>query len=182
MRMLKPTARSRLSLLSLAAAVELAASAAGAQNVRVSLPAWREEILMDTLRQDHMLHASPEKVYAATLVAFNDLGIPAGNTDGKNGIIASERFERSLTLAGAPMARSFECGEGPTGQYANSFRLQIVIVAFVGAASDGGTKLGLAVIASGRDITGAYRVSKECASTGSLESKILDRVTKIVGG
>jgi hypothetical protein len=151
--------------------------------VNISLRAWREPVLMDTLRQEHALSAAPGQVYEAALKAFADLGIPVGQTDGKRGIIGSERFERMTSLAGAPMSRSFSCGESPTGPYADSFRLEIAIVAWVAPATAGtGTKLGLASIASGRDITGVSRVPKECASTGSLETKLLDRITKIVGG
>jgi hypothetical protein len=157
------------------------ANPSGAQPVNISLRAWREPVQMDTLRQDHELKAGPAAVYEATLKAFADLGIPAGQTDGKRGIIGSERFERMTSFAGAPMSRSFDCGEAPTGSNANSFRLEIAVVAWVAPAGTG-TKLGLATIASGRDITGPSRVPKECVSTGSLETKILDRVTKIVGG
>jgi hypothetical protein len=153
----------------------------GAQGVNITLKAWREPVLMDTLRQDHALKAAPEKVYEAALRAFADLGIPTGRTDGTKGIIGSERFERMTSLAGSPMSRAFECGRSPAGPYADSFRLEIAVVAWV-APLAGGTNLGLATIASGRDISGVGRNPKECASTGALELKLLDRITKIVGG
>src|SRR5207247_1256165 len=120
-------------------------------------------------------------VYQAALRAFADLDIPTGRTDGKAGIIGSERFERVHSLAGSPMSRSFTCGEGPTGPYADSFRLEIAVVAWVSKAS-GGTTVGLATIASGRDISGVGRNPKECVSTGAIETKMLDRIKSYVGG
>jgi hypothetical protein len=165
-----------LATLTLAAAPSL-----HAQAVRLNLGAWSEPVMLDTMRQDHMLRAKPDVVYAAMLQAFADLGIPTGRTDGKAGIIGSERFERVNSLSGAPMSRSFDCGEGALGPYADAFRLEIVVAAWV-TPVDGGTRLGLASLASGRDISGVSRRPRGCASTGNIETKLLDRVTKIVGG
>lgn len=152
-----------------------------AQGVNINLRAWREPVLMDTLRQDHHLSASPTQVYDAALKAFAKLQIPTGRTDGTRGIIGSERFERVHALVGLPMSRSFNCGEGPTGPYADSFRLEIAVVTWV-SDDKPGTKLGLAAIASGRDITGVSRAPKECASTGLIETKLREEITKLVGG
>jgi hypothetical protein len=170
LRFLGATAASLLALL---------ASPVRAQ-VRITFGAWHEPILLDTLRQDHQLRAAPEKVYEATLKAFADLQIPAGRTDGKAGIIGSERFERAHALGDLLLAKLYNCGEGPTGPYADSFRLEIAVVAWVVRAGEG-SKLGLATIASGRDVSGAHN-PRACDSSGVLETKILERVTKIVGG
>jgi hypothetical protein len=169
------------TLVALGACSLGSATAASAQGVSINMRAWRDPVLMDTLRQDHELTAAPEKVYEATLKAFGDLGIPAGRTDGKAGIIGSERFERMNSLGGSPMSRWFDCGESPTGPNANSLRLEIAVVVWVAPAS-GGTKIGLATIASGRDVAGVSRALRPCASTGALEGKVLAQVTKLVGG
>jgi hypothetical protein len=136
---------------------------------------------MDTLRQEHQLRASPAQVYEAALQAFAKLDIPTGRTDGKRGIIGSERFERMRVLVGGPMSRSFTCGDGPTGPNADSYRLEIAVVAWVSDAKPG-TKLGLATIASGRDISGVARAAIRCPSTGAIETKLLEAITKTVGG
>lgn len=149
--------------------------------VRITMAAWTEPVLLDTMRQDHIVHARADSVYQAVMRAFDDLGIPVGRTDAKGGVVGSERFERQRVLAGAPMAKSFDCGEGPSGPIANLFRLEVALVAWVTPA-DGGTKLGLATVASGRDVSGVFRKPKECASTGSLELKVLDRVKQLTGG
>jgi hypothetical protein len=160
-----------LSLLACGAPVLL-----GAQNVRVNMEPWREPILMDTLRQNHDLDIPPAKVYEATLKAFAALDVPVGNTAGNLGIIASERFTRFHVFAGEVLSRSFDCGEGPTGKFADSYRVEIAVVAYIEPRAGGGTRLGLASIASGRDPTGPYRYPKECASTGRLELRLLNRV------
>lgn len=149
--------------------------------VRITMAAWREPVLLDTMRQDHTIRARADTVYQAVMHAFDELGIPVGKTDNKAGVVASERFERQGSLAGAPMSRAFECGDGPNGAIANEFRLEIALVAWV-TPTDQGTKLGLATIASGRDVSGVFRKAKECASTGNLELKVLDRVKQITGG
>jgi hypothetical protein len=111
----------------------VSASAVGAQEVRINLEAYREPVLMDTLRQNRELKASPAKVYEATLKAFAALEIPVGNTVGTAGIIGSERFYRMRTLGGELLSRSFFCGEDPTGPNADSHRLEIAVVAYVAA-------------------------------------------------
>jgi hypothetical protein len=164
--------------LALAVAAATATSA-GAQGVRVKLPAWPELVLMDTLRQEHKLEATPEIVYQAVLKTYTDLGIPTGNTDGKSGIIGSERFERMRALGKAPMSLSFSCGESATGSNADFYRLTIAIVTWVKPAEGGGTTLGIAAAAAGADVTGVYKNPRECGSTGRIETKILDGVKKL---
>jgi len=152
-----------------------------AAQVNITMRAWREPVQMDTLRQEHHLRASPEKVYEAALKAFAELELPTGQTDGKHGIIGSERFERSRVLLGKPMSRSFNCGDSPTGPLADSYRLEIAVVAWV-AEDYPGTRLSLATIASGRDIAGISQRHRECASLGLIETTLLETITKIVGG
>jgi hypothetical protein len=148
--------------------------------VRITFGAWHEPILLDTLRQEHQLRAAPEKVYEATLKAFAELEIPTGRTDGKAGIIGSERFERTRALGNLLLSKLYNCGDGPTGPYADTFRLEIAVVTWVSRSGEG-SKLGLATVASGRDVSGAHN-PRPCDSTGALETKILERVTKLVGG
>jgi hypothetical protein len=167
-------------ILGLAALLGLSAMPVLSQGVRVKLPAWQEPVLLDSMRTEHEIVGAPDAVYAALQKAFADLDIPKGNTDGKAGIIASERFERMRVLGGSVMSRSFSCGESATGPNADAFRLSIAIAAWVKPGPNGGTILALAAAASGADITGVYRNPRECGSTGFIEQKILNTVQKYV--
>ena len=174
--------RSRCNVAALLGVLALLAfSGVGRAQVRITMAAWREPVLLDTMRQDHVVRARPDSVYQAVMRAFDELGIPVGKTGNQAGVVDSERFERQGSLAGAPMSRAFDCGDGPSGAVANQFRLEIAVVAWV-TPTDGGTKLGLATIASGRDVSGVFRKAKECASTGNLELEVLDRVKQLTGG
>ena len=171
----------RSSLLTLAIMLALLSPASltlHAQGVRVKLPAWPDMIMLDTMRSEHPISAPPEAVYAAVLKMFFELGIPVGNTDNKAGIIGSERFERSRTLAGLPMSRSFSCGESATGPNADFYRLTIVVVAWVTPRAGGGSTLATAMAASGADNVGVSKPPRECASLGRIEEKILNGVEK----
>jgi hypothetical protein len=151
-----------------------------AQEVRVRLGAWIEPVVMDTLRQDFELQAPPAKVYEAALKAFASLGIPMGKTDGKTGIIGSDRFEVIHTLAGSQLSHWFSCGEGAMGNYANTFRVDLVAVIWIKpSASGGGTTLGVAAAASARDPSGDGHGSRRCGSEGTLELKIVDKITEL---
>jgi hypothetical protein len=163
--------------------VACTASALGAQGVRIRLAAQREPVLMDTLRQNNDLSASPAKVYEATLKAFAALGIPVGNTSSTTGVIGSERFERMRMLNGALLSKSFDCGEGPAGPKADLYRLEIAIAVYVSPTPNGGTGtlLGIAIVAEGRDPTGPYPTPRECSSTGAFEHKLVERITQLAG-
>ena len=158
-------------------------SALGAQDVRINLEAYREPVLMDTLRLDFDVRATPAKVYEATLEAFAALDIPVGNTVSTAGIIGSERFHRMRSFAGDLLSKSFACGEDPTGPNADSHRIEIAVVAYVSPAPTGGsgTRLGLAVVAQGREPTGPYRTPRGCASTGAIERKLYRRIELLAG-
>ena len=158
------------------------ANVAAAQNVRIHLQAWTEPVLLDTIQVQREFRATPGQIYDAVLHAYPALDIPVGQTANTQGIIGSERFQRSRSLAGALLSKSFDCGEGPTGPYADSYQLDIVVVAYVVPASGGGTRLGVSTIASGRDLTGPIRVPKGCHSTGRLEKLVFEEVTKRTGG
>jgi len=161
-----------------------AASAAGAQGVRISLEAYREPVLMDTMRVNFDVDAAPAKVYEATLKAFAALDIPVGNTAGNAGIIASERFHRMRAFAGDLLSKSFSCGEDPTGPNADSHRIEIAVVAYVTPSPSGPTgrtQLGLAVVAEGRAPAGPYRAPRVCASTGALERKLYKKIQEVAG-
>jgi hypothetical protein len=171
--------RIRLSL----SLMMLSASVLGAQGVRVPLGGGREPVLMDSLRQDSELKAPPDKVYEAALKAFAALDIPVGKTSGSAGIIGSERFERMRVLGGSLLSKSFNCGEGPAGPKADTYRLEIAVVAYVTPIPGStGTKLGLATFAEGRDPTGPYATPRSCGSTGELEAKLVKRITQLTGG
>ena len=162
------------------ALVVFAPESVRAQGVRVKLPAWPDLVLLDSMRQEHFVDGKPEVVYAAVLKVFDELGIPVGNTDSKLGIIGSERFERTRTLAGATMSRSFSCGESATGPTADAYRISIAIAVWVKPGERLGTAFATAIAASGTDITGVQRNPRECASTGRIETKILEGVQKYV--
>jgi len=158
------------------------ANVAAAQNVRVRLQAFTEPVLLDTIQVQREFRAAPAKVYEAVLHAYPALEIPVGQTSSTEGVIGSERFNRSRSLAGALLSKSYDCGDGPTGPIADSYNLEIVVVAYVVPGLGTGTRLGVSTIASGRDLTGPIRVPRACLSTGRLEKLVFDEVTKRTGG
>lgn len=172
----------RRSPTPVALALVVLANVAAAQNVRIRLQAWTEPVLLDTMQIQREFRAEPTKIYDAVLHAYPALDIPVGQTADTQGIIGSERFQRSRNLAGAMLSKSYDCGEGPTGPYADSYQLDIVVVAYVVPLPGKGTRLGVSTVASGRDLTGPIRVAKACYSTGRLEQLVFDEITKRTGG
>lgn len=172
----------RRSPTPVALALVVLANVATAQNVRIRLQAWTEPVLLDTMQVQREFRAEPAKIYDAVLHAYPALDIPVGQTANTQGVIGSERFQRSRNLAGALLSKSYDCGEGPTGPYADSYQLDIVVVAYVVPLPGKGTRLGVSTVASGRDLTGPIRAAKACYSSGRLEKLVFDEVTKYTGG
>ena len=158
----------------------LAAGTASAQSIRVTLPAWTEPVLLDTLRQEHQLSAAPGVVFAATRKTFAEFRIPVKHADSTVGTISSDKFETGRALAGAIMSRSFGCGETAIGPNADSYRLSIAIAVWVKPGKDGGSLLSVAAAASGRDPAGVYGHPRGCATTGWIEQKIATTVEKLL--
>jgi hypothetical protein len=172
---------SRIVILLAFGTVAISPTTVRAQGYRASLPAFPRSIMMDTLRQDHDLKADPGAVYTATLAAFKEFGIEVAAMDSAAGIVANSHFKVPHFFAGAVTSRSFDCGEGTRGPKADSWSLQLAIVAFINPAPGGGTKLGIAAAGSASDPAGASRDPVACASTGVFETKIASLIAKKTG-
>jgi hypothetical protein len=171
----------RNSFLACAICVAAGPAALHAQTYRTTLPAWQGTIVMDTLRQDTNVKAAPDMVYKAALAVFKELSISVADSSATTGLVGNGKIETMHAFAGAQMSRWFDCGEMGVLPAANSFRMQIAIAAFVNTAADGGTRLGIAAAASGRDPTGSTPGPRACNSTGNLETALAAKIAKKAG-
>ncbi|MFI5311599.1 MAG: hypothetical protein ACHQQ3_10220 [Gemmatimonadales bacterium] len=155
------------------------APALGAQmRVVVRIRGYQTPISLDTLGTPSDLPSPPDRVYAASLAVFGDLGIPVNTKDPAKGIVAATRFTKMHSLAGSQLAQFYSCGSGMTGPHANEWRLEIAVAAMVDALPDGTARLRVASVSAGEDVTGSAKEPMPCNSTGQLELQLLELIRK----
>jgi hypothetical protein len=141
----------------------------------VRIKGFRDPVRLDTTVVWHPV-SGPAAATMRNLVAVLDsLKIPREVTDTVKGRVHHAGFIVRSRLAGLPISRSFRCGNGPTGEYADVWRVNIAYTLYV--VPDGSnSSVGLGSIAGASDIEGASKPSVQCATTGGL----LTQLTRIL--
>lgn len=184
------TTRALCNGLAAAALALLALMPAAAQTTRQSPPARvydgddmlggkRVRVLLDTLAVWELLPGTSGQVYARTRMILDVLKIPYTRADSLGGFIFNEGFvPRGGRLAGRANSTSLRCGFGPTGDYADSWRVKVTYAVFIQPSDSGNTRLAIALMGEAKDMSGAGSATQPCTSTGQLESDITQLVRK----
>jgi hypothetical protein len=139
----------------------------------VDVPGSRARVLLDTLVVWEQVPGSPGEVYAKARLVLDVLKIPYTRADSVGGLIFNEGFAaRGGRLAGRPTSTSLRCGFGPTGDYADSWRVTVRYAVFIQPSDSANTRLGIAVLGEAKDIAGTGSAAMPCVSTGKLEYDI----------
>jgi hypothetical protein len=142
-----------------------------------------ERILLDTIAIWHDLPAAAATVFSSTRQILDSLKIPYTRTDSAGGLISNEALvTRGGRLAGRANSKSLRCGFGPSGDYADNWRVQVAYAIYVHPVIGGGTRLGIALTGQAKDMSGASSPRVICASTGGLESEIARLVRNRLSG
>lgn len=182
------------ALFSASAALALAAPApAVAQNVpqvptvRATdgdqlIRGMRDRVLLDSIAVWNEVPASPAQVYTRVRQILDSLKLPYTQADSTGGLIANPSVV-VRRLGGVANSKSLRCGFGPSGDYADTWRVTASYAVYVhqSTRAGGGTRLGVAVMGQARDMSGASSSSVYCASTGKLESDITSLVQRDPG-
>src|SRR5260221_9108968 len=97
-----------------------------------------DRVMSDTMGQPYELSQLPRSVFAALLAAYADLKIPAEVNDTAQGEVGNQQFVRRFDLAGRRISAYLECGEGLSGPYADSYKVDMSLVTFVTPTGTGG--------------------------------------------
>lgn len=148
--------------------------------VRVTFPAYRQAVAIDTVMfvTDH--DASAGKVWAAAARVFYDYKIATDLRDSVAGTVGVTKYVKSSYMVNLPMSRVLNCGTSITGPNADNFRITLALVAIVSQVGPDKTKLGVGFVGSGLDMRGSSSDPVICASTGHIEGDFAERVTKIL--
>jgi hypothetical protein len=163
----------RLLVVGLAlVAITVPALAQPRSRMRVALPAFGAQVVMDTLGEIQEVAAPPMKVFAAASMVLNNLRIPIDVSDSTIGLLGAAKLTRSRNLAGRALSRYLECGSGMTGPRADTHRVQMPLLFMLDPGADGGTRLRIALVGSAMDNAGTSTQPVACASTGILEGEL----------
>jgi hypothetical protein len=160
-----------------------AASAIAAQPVRgrVTLPGFRETIILDTLAVSFEVNAPPSRTYAATVAILEGMKVPLEVRDSLGGLVGNLRLTMMRRLAGEPLSRFFNCGNTMTGPSADMYRVHSALLAILDPLPDNKTRLRIAFAAGARDVSGPSTEPVTCGSSGIFEVRLADRIKALLG-
>lgn len=116
---------------------------------------------------------APTGVYSA---------FPVKEADADLLIMGNPRFVVSRRLNGVRLANYLECGQGPAGYHANTYRVEMELRSSILPAGEDGVRVSTYVGARARNVDGTSNTVVACASKLRLERELADRVAAIVGG
>jgi hypothetical protein len=115
------------------------------------------------------------RVWAALLAAHEHDGMKLTLVDERAGVLAYEFQDRNRDLAGKLAASYVDCGMGPAGPRATTYRLTLRLTHQIESSHKTMTRLSSRVHASARH-PGMSSAIIECSSTGALEKRMVGLV------
>jgi hypothetical protein len=119
--------------------------------------------------------ATPEAAWAALQSAYEDLKIPVGEVNHERMILGNPKFILSRNLNRNRLSTYLDCGQGPSGNYADLHRIEMQIRSSI-IPVEGGVQVNTFVAAIARNMEGTSNNRIRCASKFRLEQEIAGRV------
>lgn len=113
-------------------------------------------------------------VFQALLSAFEEVGLEISGADQVRGIVQSERMTATRQLAGLRLGDLLTCGATLTGDRAESWRIELELMAQVQPEGTEKTRLTTRIQATARTTDGTGRNPIACSTKGVLEQKIAE--------
>ncbi len=152
--------------------VSAAPGEAQRQKLRIALPLFGAQVVMDTIGEALVVNAPPGKVFTASRMVLTNYKIAPDVMDSVGGLVGAAKLVTSRTLAGSALSRFLECGSSMTGPRADSYRVSMPLILLIEPAPEGKSTLRVALVASAQDRSGTSNAPVLCGSTGALESML----------
>jgi hypothetical protein len=163
--------RPGLSLVALLLPCALAAQEAIPEPHFVRVRGFRNRVRLDTMIVWTSVNGSRDETFRNALAILEELSVPVGTADTVRGIIHHPGFVARTRLAAEAISRSFSCGRGPAGEYADTWRVNVAYVIYVQHEGNH-SRVGIATVAGANDIEGASKPAVQCGRTGRLEHRM----------
>jgi hypothetical protein len=133
-------------------------------------------VLLDTIAVWNDVPGTNAQVFTRVKQMLDSLKIPYSRVDSAGGLITNESFV-ARRLAGRNNSTWLRCGFGPSGEYANVWRVNASYAMYFHPPTAGtGTRLGIALMGWAKDMSGTASTPLYCASTGALENSIARQI------
>ncbi|HEX2092260.1 MAG TPA: hypothetical protein VHG28_07645 [Longimicrobiaceae bacterium] len=148
---------------------------------RINTSAGGTDIYIEADRSGSTTTASApvERVWTTLPEVYSSLGISGAVVDPAARVYGNPRLVVMRRLAGERLSTFFRCGETATGSpIADAYRLRISVLTTLSPASAGETRVQTRASATAQSVEGASAAPVQCASTGILEQRIGEMITR----
>jgi hypothetical protein len=128
-----------------------------------------------------MFDVPATRVWLALEAAYKSLEIEVTTQDIPSHTIGNRDFWKMRTLGSTRLSRFVDCGSGPSGNKADSYRIYLSVLSVVTTQPNGRTKVETQVVPTGVDVYGGAVDRLPCGSTGELERQIAEGARKFLG-
>lgn len=120
-----------------------------------------------------------EVVFRALPVAYDSIGIPVGRVDTASHVVGNDGYKLRRKLGGVPLARYLDCGQAQGFRSAETYEINLSVVTRLQRVGDSETRAATSVQASAKPVNFAGEYAA-CSSTGELEQRVADVLSRIV--
>lgn len=122
-----------------------------------------------------VVSATPEAAWIALQIAYEELGIPIKEMNEDLRILGNPRLVVSRRLNRTRLSTYLDCGQGPAGDHADLFRIEMQIRTSI-LQLPSGVRVNTHLAAIARNMDGTSNTRLRCASKFQLEREIAGRV------
>jgi len=162
-------------------AVSIAASAqsAGLGPFDARAGKFGSVIISEAARTPDTIAVPREKVWAALIQVYAELGISLTVADTESHVIGALRVAQRKPIGGQQLSRLLECGVSSYGPNADRYAVQLTALSAVQSVGEGLTTIDTRV--GGSASPNGINSTVSCASSGVLEAKVTAMVRKALG-
>ncbi len=136
-------------------------------------------ISSDAARAPDTLAVSSDKVWAALIQVYADLGIPLTVADTENHVLGALRVVQRKPVGGVRLSRLLECGESAYGPNAERYTVQFTALTAMQSVGEKRTAIDTRVVGTATATGSSAGVA--CASSGVLEEKLTAMLRSVLG-
>ncbi|HVT38801.1 MAG TPA: hypothetical protein VHE78_07145 [Gemmatimonadaceae bacterium] len=165
---------------SLALAALCVASVLQAQSsrARIRLPGYADPFPIEDVTSTFAVDAPLARAYGAVKAAFDDLQVPLSVDEGHGAVLGNQNIKAVAGFGGYRLSRLVDCGSSTMGLNADTFRVSLVFLALLDSTDATHTQVRIGFIGGGEPIASATRQGVQCASTGVMEARLMEIVSK----
>lgn len=143
------------------------------QNVKTTIaPGETLDLTRQTLVHSVEFAYPRQRVWQALLAAHEKAAMALNQADEASGVAVYEFQDRNRMIGGKLASNYIDCGMGPAGPRANTYRLTIRLTHQLERTSDTMTRVSSSLSARARH-PGTSSDAIECSSTGQLEKRMV---------